>query len=96
MSATARHRARATDEERARELALLERDITRARRRLLCETLIGCVVCSAVGLFLVGWAVHTTDRMWGGISFWFGLLIGDLGMITLLIRHFQLSEDGQD
>ncbi|CAN5566102.1 hypothetical protein BH09GEM1_BH09GEM1_37730 [soil metagenome] len=92
MTQTARHRERRTDDERAHELELMERGITRARWRLLCETLIGCLTCCGVGLFLVGWAVHTTNAVWGGISFWSGLLIGDVGMIALLMRHYQRSE----
>ena len=90
---TASHRASVTNEERARELDALEREGTRARRRLLWETLLGCVVCCAVGLFLVSWAVHTTDARMGGISFWVGLLTGDIGMIGLLVRYFHRTED---
>ena len=90
---TASHRAPGTNEERTRELDALEREGTRARRRLLWETLFGCVVCCGVGLFLVSWAVHTTDAGLGGISFWFGLLIGDVGMIALLMRFFHRTED---
>lgn len=90
---TAKHRGRGTNADRARELEELEREVTRARRRLLCETLLGCVVCSALGLYLVGWAVHTTDPVLGGISFWTGLLTGDVGMIALLLRHFRRMEE---
>ena len=87
------HRARSTNEARARELEENEREIVRANRRLLCETLIGCVVCSALGLFLVGWAVHTTDAVLGEISFWSGLLLGDAGMIALLVRYFRRMDE---
>ena len=87
------HRAQATNEARARELEESEREMARASRRLLCETLLGCVVCCALGLFLVSWAVHTTDATLGAISFWSGLLLGDVGMITLLMRHFHRMEE---
>ena len=82
-----------TTEERASELAALERETVRAERRLLAETLLGCVVCCAAGLFLVSWALHTTDAGWGGIAFWSGLLIGDAGMFWLLLRHAHRLEE---
>ncbi len=81
------------DEQRARELERFEREITRAHRRLLCETLLGCVGCAVLGLYLVGWAVHTTDGGMGRISLWVGLLAGDGGMIAFLVRYFRGSEE---
>src|SRR3954469_17674423 len=94
-SHAATHRSPNTDADRARELEELEREVTRSRRRLLGETLTGCVGCSALGLYLVGWAVHTTDPVLGEISFWSGLLLGDVGMISLLMRYFRrIEEDG--
>lgn len=89
----ASHRARSTNEARARELEEMEREIVRANRRLVCETLIGCVACCALGLFFIGWAVHTTNAALGGISFWSGLLLGDVGTIALLVRHFRRMEE---
>ena len=71
---------------------MLERALVRAERRLLAETLMGCIACGVAGLFLIGWAVHTTDAGWGGIAFWSGLLIGDVGMVGLLLRHVHRSE----
>jgi hypothetical protein len=90
---TASHRARGAHDARTRDLDAMEREGTRARRRLLWETLLGCVFCCALGLFLVSWAVHTTNASLGGISFWTGLLVGDIGMITLLMRYFQRIGD---
>ena len=49
-------------------------------------------MCCAVGLFLIGWALHTTDGTLGAIAFWSGLLLGDLGMFGLLLRHYHKSE----
>jgi hypothetical protein len=89
---TAKHRRPGTNDERARELDAMERAGVRARRRLLGETLLGCVACCAVGLFLVSWAVHTTNAALGGVSFWTGLLTGDVGMLTLLMRHFRRAD----
>ena len=92
LNSAARRGKPQTKEERASELAVLEREIVRAERRLLAETLIGCVACCAMGLFLMGWAVHTTDAGWGGIAFWSGFLIGDVGMFGMLLRHAHRSE----
>jgi hypothetical protein len=84
-----------TGDERARELAADERDMTRALRRLFLQTVLGCVLCCALGLFLVAWALHTTDPGWGAIAFWSGLLIGDVGMLVLLLRHYRrITERG--
>ena len=41
----------------------------------------------------MGWALHTTDPVLGEISFWVGLLAGDVGMVVLLLRHFRLSDE---
>lgn len=91
----AQHRGRGTNAERTRALDENEREMSRARRRLLWETLLGCVASCALGLFLVAWALHTTDPIIGGISFWTGLLAGDVGMITVLLRFFRRTdEDG--
>ena len=80
-----------TNEERAAELEAAEREFVRGERRLLAETLLGCLAFCSTGLLLVGWAVHTTDPTWAGIAFWTGLLIGDLGMMGLLLRHAHRS-----
>ena len=80
-----------TNEERAAELEAAEREFVRSERRLLAEMLLGCLAFSLTGLALVGWAVHTNDLRWAGVAFWTGLLIGDLGMIGLLLRHAHRS-----
>jgi hypothetical protein len=86
-------RSRQSYETRASELLEQERQQTRAHHRLLAETVLGILMCCVVGLFLVSWAVHTTDARLGGVSFWSGLLIGDVGMVVLLLRHQQKSDE---
>lgn len=86
-------RAATAPAERAAELEAQERQDARLARRLLWQTLGGCVLCCGIGLFLIGWAVHTTDAGWGAIAFWTGLLIGDAGSLTLLVRYFAQSAD---
>ena len=38
-----------------------------------------------IGLGLLSWAVHTTDEAWGGIAFWAGLLVGNVGVVSALL-----------
>ncbi|MES2176320.1 MAG: hypothetical protein V4550_00535 [Gemmatimonadota bacterium] len=78
--------------ERAAELLANERETERMARRLLIQTLLGCAICSALGILLVSWAVHTTDAGWAEIAFWGGLLVGDGGMMFLLLRHYRRQE----
>ena len=41
-----------------------------------------CAAALAVGLFLLGVAVNTTDLGWGTIAFWSGLVVGNGGVLT--------------
>lgn len=84
---------RAANEERRRELAELERDVSHRVRRLYMQTIGGCMFCCALGLLLAGWSMHTNDPGWGAIALWSGLLVGDGGVLVLLIRHFRRSDE---
>ncbi len=86
-------RDRQRNEARARELLEQERQFIRAQRRLVAETGLGVIASCAIGLYLVGWAVHTTDARLGEVAFWCGLVVGDIGMVTFLLRHFRRIED---
>jgi hypothetical protein len=83
-------------EERGKELEQLERETRRAERRLLVQTLFGCACCSAVGLSMVTWSFHTTRWGVAAVAFWSGLLIGDAGMLTLLLRHYARTVGSDD
>jgi hypothetical protein len=75
---------------RAAELLAQCRDDARAwRRALLVAATVG-ITSWGVGLYLVSWAVHTTDEGWGALALWSGLLIGNVGfggaMVWLLAQ----------
>src|SRR5258708_29828293 len=81
--------------DRARELAALEREAVRAERWLLAQTLLGCVVCSAAGVGLVAWSLHTTGFAVPWIAFWGGMFLGNGGICLLLLRHFARTLGGE-
>lgn len=99
MSVTARPRATrhrvATPQERAAQLLSDERAHVRSMRWVMAQTLGGCIICCVLGIALVAWAVHTTDPGWGNIAFWSGLLLGDGGMMFLLLRYAKRATDDE-
>ena len=81
-----------TPEERAAELEHSERLTTRDIRRAFVLAIVGCLFWLSVGLGLVGWALHTTDRDDGQIAFVGGLLVGYTGMFVTLARYYLRGE----
>lgn len=81
-----------TPEERATELAYYERLTTRDIRRAFALAVGGCCFWLAVGLVLMGWALHTTDREYGQIAFLGGLLVGYTGMVVTLAKYYLRGE----
>lgn len=75
-------------QQREREHLAAERDKLRdyVRSALLC------IVWLLVGLVLIGYALHTTDELIGRISFWAGLIVGNVGMVTTLARAYLRGE----
>jgi hypothetical protein len=65
--------------ERAAQLLADERAESRDRRHAYLLSLTGAVGSVALGLFLIGRAVHTTDVSTGDVLFWAGLLVGNGG-----------------
>ena len=76
-----------TNEERAAQYMDAERRSTRDEWRLRIETLVGCVLFSCTGIFFVAWSAHTSDPWMGWIYYWFGLVIGNVGMLFFLLRY---------
>ncbi|HJR66268.1 MAG TPA: hypothetical protein VJ802_07540 [Gemmatimonadaceae bacterium] len=68
-----------TPSERADRLLADERAESRDRRHAYLAALGGAVGSVALGLFLIGNAVHTTDVRTGEVFFWAGLLVGNGG-----------------
>lgn len=77
-----------TPEERAAELTRSERLTNRDIRVAFVLALGGCFFWLSVGLSLMGWALHTTDRDYGTIAFLGGLLVGYTGMVVTLARYY--------
>jgi hypothetical protein len=65
--------------ERAAQLHADERAASRDRRRDYLIALAGAVGSAALGLALIGQAVHTTDIRMGEVCFWAGLIVGNGG-----------------
>ena len=79
-------------DERAAELANYERLTTRDIRRACVLAIAGCFFWLSLGLLLLGWALHTTDRAYGQIAFLSGLLVGYTGMVVTLARYYLRGE----
>jgi hypothetical protein len=78
---------------RARVAAELETE--RARRRELIRAAALCVAWMLLGLYLLGWSMHTTDYAYGRIAFYSGVIVGNTGIIyTLLNTHRRLEKRG--
>jgi hypothetical protein len=80
------HRRPLTLEERALELEQQEKELRRRTRFLYLRFGLEYAVWFSVGVFLLGWSLHTTDSRYAGLAFWGGLGLGDAGMLVTLIR----------
>jgi membrane associated rhomboid family serine protease len=72
---------------------------TRARWDLridLTLTALACVAFSALGIALIGYALHTTDPWIGRIAFWSGLAVGNSGIIFTLLAAYRRGESRGD
>ena len=79
---------------REREAAELEAN--RARRRDLVRTAAVCVVWMLVGVYLLGWSVHTTDERYGWLAFYGGLIVGNGGIVLTLLAAYRRGEERGD
>jgi hypothetical protein len=75
-----------TLEERALEIEQREKEFRRQMRSLYLRYGLEYAVWFSIGLFLLGWSMHTTDSRYAGLAFWGGLILGDGGMILTLVR----------
>lgn len=73
-------------DERAAELREIERLVARDRRRDLLVALVEVALALGVGLYLIGWSMHTTDVRAAGIALYGGLALGNAGMLLALVR----------
>lgn len=64
----------------------------RDRRRDAISTALECVGWSMLGIFCIGWALHTTDITYGKMAFWGGIGIGNAGNLFALVRAYRRGE----
>ena len=86
------HRPPLTLEERALELEQLEKELRKQTRSLYLRYGLEYAVWFSIGLFLLGWSMHTTDSRYAGLAFWGGLILGDGGMLLTLVRARREAE----
>jgi hypothetical protein len=82
--------------ERAAQLLADERAGSRDRRRDYLLALLGALGSVALGLFLLGQAVHTTDLTTGHVCFWAGLLVGNGGWFVSMAWAWRRAEQRGD
>jgi hypothetical protein len=85
-----------TPEERAAQLSESERFAESDRLGDMLGTLGRCAAWMAVGLAMVGWALHTTDLTWAGAVFWGGLIVGNSGILVSLALAYRRGEERGD
>jgi hypothetical protein len=85
-----------TPEERAEAHLEAERLANRDARRSLFIGAAMCFVWLAVGLYLLGWAMHVTDAKLGMVFFWSGLVIGNSGIVLSIIWTVRRAESRGD
>src|SRR5260221_11271176 len=80
----------------AEERLAAEREATHAQRWELFRACGECVGWCFIGLFMMGFAVHTTDAQLGGVLLVGGMLIGYVGMFTSLLFSYRRAHDRGD
>jgi hypothetical protein len=83
-------------EDIARRRDIAEREAERARRRELVRAGALCIGWMLLGLYLLGWSVHTTDYLYGRIAFFGGLIVGNAGIVYTLLNTFRRLEKSGD
>ena len=56
------------------------------------RTLALCLFWCLLGMYLVGWAFHTTSTYYGTIAFWSGLFVGDGGVLFTFLIAWRKAE----
>jgi hypothetical protein len=59
-------------------------------------TAVKCLGWCGVGLFLIAWAVHTTDETLGRAAFYVGIGVGNVGIIYTLLAAYRRGEKRGD
>lgn len=69
-----------------------QREAERITRREYVRAIGLCLFWLAVGLSLVGWALHTTDVREAHMAFWGGLALGNGGILHTLAGAYLRGE----
>jgi hypothetical protein len=64
----------------------------RDRRRDMIRTAAMCVAWALIGLFLLGWSMHTTDDRYARPAFYAGIVVGNAGIIFTLLGAYRRGE----
>ncbi|HSQ30395.1 MAG TPA: hypothetical protein VLN49_11130 [Gemmatimonadaceae bacterium] len=72
----------------ARERLEAERQVSRVYRRELLRVCLECLGSSFLGVFCMGFALHTNDAGYGAIAWWGGMVVGYSGIALSLISAY--------
>ena len=88
--------ARELMEEMSRRRADEHVEARRVTRRDLSWTAVQCVLWVLLGLFLLGWSMHTTDMALGRVAFYAGLGVGNGGWLFTVLAAYVRGEKRGD
>ena len=83
-------------EEMARVREAAEAEAERARQRELVRTGLLCITWMMIGLYLLGWSMHTSDEHYGRIAFYSGVIVGNAGILYTLLNCYRRLEKRGD
>ena len=81
-----------TSEQRARDIEDLERADLQMRRYAYLRFGLEYLLWFAIGIAMMFWCFHVPDPETGNLWFWGGMIVGDGGMLMVLVRlqrHFE-------
>jgi hypothetical protein len=80
------------ERKRVAEHRLASRDAFRAN----VQAALMCVAWSAVGLFIMGWGLHTTDPDLGQVAWKAGMIVGYTGILLTVVRWYLKARERGD
>jgi hypothetical protein len=83
-------------EEMARVREAAEAEAERGRRRELVRAGLLCIAWMIIGLYLLGWSMHTSDEHYGRIAFYSGVIVGNSGILYTLLDTYRRLENRGD
>lgn len=80
----------------AQQREAAESETRRAVRWALVRCGVACIGWMLAGLYLIGWALHTTDEHYGRISYYGGVIVGNAGILYSLLATYRRLEQRGD